>query len=376
MTNHIRFTLDQPHKHQSPPSYLCLAMSATNENNFTLSEDVNGPVLAAVFAIEMILALVANGIVLLITITQRKSWKQSSTIFFTSLILAHLVMNILYLPFTIIALAAGEWIFGSTDEEKRAFCEFNAYILWYSIPVITITLAVISFDRFLFIVKPHLHKRFMGPWVALTLAIVIWILSAVLSCTPFIEGTGAVFMYEGTHGTCTIVLTELAFAMVAFVLSLVIVAFIVITSVWTFCFTRKFIRDQSAMAGENVYASRKKRLFGIFGAMLLVYGICFTPGIFNYALTRIIFVPDKVYLFVVISFLFVTVLSPIVQSYFRPEIKNRIVLIFRKIVRKPAENSSVDGAVSSSNDYTDLKAKTRRSTQLTMISVDTLNTKQ
>ena len=82
-------------------------MSATKENNFTLNEDVNGPVLAAVFAVEMILALVANGTVLLITITQRKSWKQSSTIFFTSLILAHLVLDALYLPFTVIALAAG-----------------------------------------------------------------------------------------------------------------------------------------------------------------------------------------------------------------------------------------------------------------------------
>ena len=334
-------------------------MSATKENNFTLNEDVNGPVLAAVFAVEMILALVANGTVLLITITQRTSWKQSSTIFFTSLILAHLVLDALYLPFTVIALAAGGWIFGSTDEEKRALCEFNAYFLWYSVPLILITLAAISFDRFLFIVKPHLHKRFMRPWVALTLTIVIWILSALLSCTPFIEGTGSIFVYEGTQGTCTLLLAELFFTMIVLVVTSSIIAFIAITSVWTFCFTRKFIRDQSAMAGENIYASRKKRLFGIFGAMLLVYGICFSPGILNYALVGFIFVSDKVYLFVVISFVFVTVLSPIVQSYFRPEIKNTVVLIFKKISRKPAGNSSVDGAVTSSNDHTDLKPITK-----------------
>uniref|UniRef100_A0A1X7TTT8 G-protein coupled receptors family 1 profile domain-containing protein n=1 Tax=Amphimedon queenslandica TaxID=400682 RepID=A0A1X7TTT8_AMPQE len=230
-------------------------MSIQSENNFTLNDDVNGPVLAAVFATEMILALIANGVVLLITITQRNSWKQSSTIFFTSLILAHLVLNLLYLPFTIIALAAGEWIFGSTDEEKRETCDFVAYTLWYSIPVITITLAAISFDRFLFIVKPHLHKQFMRPWVALTLTLAIWILSAVVTFTPFIKGSGAAFIYEGSH-------------------------------VWTFCFTRKFIHNQSEIAGDNVYASRKKRLFGIFGAMLIVYGLCFTPGIINYAVVR------------------------------------------------------------------------------------------
>ena len=94
------------------------------ETNFTIDRGF-GTAAAVVLSVEMILALIANGIVLLITITQRKSWKQSSTIFFTSLILAHLVINILYLPLYIIALAAGEWIFGSTDKEKRGTCYFS-----------------------------------------------------------------------------------------------------------------------------------------------------------------------------------------------------------------------------------------------------------
>ena len=354
-------------------------MSIPSENNFTINDDVNGPVLAAVFATEMILALIANGVVLFITITQRKSWKQPSTIFFTSLILAHLVLNLLYLPFTIIGLAAGEWIFGSTDEEKRGFCSFIAYTLWYSIPVITITLAAISFDRFLFIVKPHLHKRFMRPWVALTLTIAIWTLSAVLSSTPFIEGSGAVFMYEGSHGTCTIVLLELEFAIASFVASLLVVGVIIVTSVWTFCFARKFMHNQSEIAGDNVYASRQRRLFGIFGVMLLVYGLCFTPGIINYAVVRAIVVTDEIYLTVVISFIFVTVLSPIVQSYFRPEIKSKIIFISRKILRKPLQRDSVDYPGSSNNDSSHRGSKIetnrmRTSTQLTTMSLnDVLN---
>ena len=94
------------------------------EGNFTFNRGFSTAALAAVLSIEMILAVIANGVVLLITITQRKSWKQSSTIFFTSLILAHLVMTFLYAPFFIVTYAAGEWIFGSTDEEKRGTCYF------------------------------------------------------------------------------------------------------------------------------------------------------------------------------------------------------------------------------------------------------------
>ena len=99
------------------------------ESNFTFTGDFNAPAVAAVLTVEMILGLIANGVVLSITLYQRKSWKESSTIFFTSLIL-HLVLNLLNVPFTIIALAAGEWIIGSTDEEKTGTCTFAARMQW------------------------------------------------------------------------------------------------------------------------------------------------------------------------------------------------------------------------------------------------------
>ena len=53
---------------------------------------------------------------------------------------------------------------------------------------------------------------------------------------------------------------------------------------------------------------------------------------------------DEVYLAVVISFIFVTVLSP------KPEIKNKIVFISKKILRKPLQRDSVNYHVSSNND--------------------------
>uniref|UniRef100_A0A1X7T7P3 G-protein coupled receptors family 1 profile domain-containing protein n=1 Tax=Amphimedon queenslandica TaxID=400682 RepID=A0A1X7T7P3_AMPQE len=179
------------------------------EGNFTFTGDFNTLAVAAVLTVEMILALIANGVVLSITLYQRKSWKQSSTIFFTSLILAHLVLNLLYLPFAIIALAAGEWIFGSTDEEKIGTCTSAAFVYSFTIPVIFMTLAAISFDRFLFIVKPHLHKRFMRPWVALALTIVIWILSAVFSSAPLYGINEYLYLalYISLHSTLTLILT-------------------------------------------------------------------------------------------------------------------------------------------------------------------------
>ena len=297
------------------------------ESNFTFTGDLNTAAIAAVLSIEMILALVANGIVLLITITQRKSWKQSSTIFFTSLILAHLVMNILYLPFTIIAFAAGEWIFGSTDEEKKGTCHFAAFIFWYCALIIYMTVAAISFDRFLFIVKPHFHKWFMRPWVALMVTVIIWLMAALCSATPFF-GLGD-FAYDIQLGSCIPVWITLSFIAYTLVLAAVLLSIIIVTSVLTFCFTRRFINE---LSNSNVYASKKKRLFGIFGAMSLVYIVCFLPGIIMLVLFPFVrTVPKEYNVTCFICFLFVTIANPIVQSCFRPEVKGVLHSLYQRM---------------------------------------------
>ena len=75
-------------------------------------------------------------------------------------------------------------------------------------------------------------------------------------------------------------------------------------------------------AGESVYASRKKRLFGIFGSMLTVYIISFIPGFLYFIFLLFIEVPFEGNAVSAICFLFIMVANPIVQAYFRPEIKS------------------------------------------------------
>ena len=280
------------------------------EGNFTFTGEFSGPAVAAVLTVEMILALIANGVVLSITLYQRKSWKQPSTIFFTSLILSHLILNLLYLPFTIIALAAGEWIFGSTDEEKRRTCTFASFLISCTIPVMFITLAAISFDCFIFIVKPHLYKRFMRPWVALTLTIAIW-LFALLSSTPFL-GLNE-YVYDERYLMCHQRPNSLISHIIFYVFfPCATTAIIIVTSLWTFYFARSFFKAQSVIAGESVYASKKKRLFGIFRSMLLIYGICVVPGLVLHSLVEFIDVPPKLYISSTIFLFFITIANPII----------------------------------------------------------------
>ena len=86
--------------------------------NFTLSEDVNGPLISAFVAVIMTTALFANLFVITVTFYNSKSWKHSSTIFLKSLLFADIVVT-LQMPFSVISGANGGWIFGESVEKKN-----------------------------------------------------------------------------------------------------------------------------------------------------------------------------------------------------------------------------------------------------------------
>ena len=104
------------------------------------------------------------------------------------------------------------------------------------------------------------------------------------------------------------------------------------------------------IVGESVYSSKKKRLFGIFGSMLLIYGICFTPGAFLSSFLAIIDAPDKLLISALILYLLAIILSPVVQSYFRPEINSVIVdIICHKMMKKPNPTTSSNARNTNTN---------------------------
>ncbi|XP_011409774.1 PREDICTED: rhodopsin, GQ-coupled-like [Amphimedon queenslandica] len=301
-----------------------------NSTDFVLTGDINSPTYAAVLGIEGVIGIIANVAVLLMTLYQRKSWNQPSTIFFTSLLLPNLIIALCYLMSSI-AVGAEEWIFGNTFEQKNGSCMFVGYILWNGIMIIAATLAAISFDRFLFIVKPHLHKQFMRPRVALILIIGVWLLSSLINTIPFYSTGG--YGYFPPNGICSFLNETSPYYFVVLILvyaiSYSIMAF---TSIWTFFFTRSFIKRQGRSVDSGVYQSKNKKLFGIFGSMLLSYILSFFP---SYIVGFFVYFglpdPDGLYAFTFCTYGLVVIINPLIQSYFRPEIKEVLASFANKI---------------------------------------------
>ena len=297
--------------------------------NFTFSEDINGPVLSAFYALIMVTGFVANLFVIIVTFCHPKSLKKSSTIFLTSLLLADLVLVVFVMPFSVISTASGEWIFGQSTEQKYGVCQFVGFMFWYSGLLVTATLAIVSFDRCLSIVKPFIHKQYMKPHTAVIIIVIAWIVCAVLN-TPLL-GIGK-FVFSMNQGTCGPMRSGQQFYLAfMLVICLILSGSIVVTSVWVCCFTRRFLKQkqQRTQSRSNIYVNNNRRVIGIFGSLLLVYILCIGPGVLNGIVSIFVYVK---YLSITSVFCFfcITVANPIVQSFFRPDVRDTVKYMFSK----------------------------------------------
>ena len=295
--------------------------------NFTLSEDINGPVLSAFYALVMVTGFVANLFVIIVTFCHPKSLKKPSTIFLTSLLLADLLV-VFVMPFSVISTASGGWIFGQSIAEKYGVCKFSGFMFWCGILLVPVTLTIVSFDRCLSIVKPFMHKQYMKPHTAVIIIVIAWIVCAVLNTTPF-YGLGE-FVFSMNHGTCSPLSSKQQFYVVFIVvIYLILISTIVVTSIWACCFTRRFLKLKHQRSRSNIYVNNNRRVIGIFGSLLLVYIFFFGPALL---IGIVSFFVHLKYLSIVGIFCFysITVANPLVQSFFRPDVRDTVKYMFSK----------------------------------------------
>ena len=316
--------------------------------NWDLAEELVGPVIAAFVSIEFVLSLVANIFICVHTLSNRKSLRKSSTILLLNLSLANLLMTVLYMPSVIVASAAEEWIFGQTDQARNVTCQMSAFVFAYTVGLSFHTLAAISFDRFLSIVKPQYHKRWMTPMVTFGIVVFLWIFAIVLNVTPWI-GLGE-YGWSTPTGSCLPEWFDNADYVVYFsVESIFPFGVIAVTTIWTYGFTKKFIKTDFQQQKESrgitvaseeeksVYSSRIRNLIGIFGALLICNLLTLLPYITASIVGLIIGFENlslRFYAAVFILFLFSNITNPVIQSYFRKELRDTILKYWATIKRQ------------------------------------------
>ena len=315
-------------------------------HSFIISGQLTGPLLAVVIGFVTVVAIFLNLFVILFTLCHPKTLKKSSTIFLTCLAVANLLVSCLFMPFTVITAAAGEWIIGKTEEEKEATCKFVGFMFSYTVGLSVHTLALISFDRFLYIVKPMLYIRYMTPKLAIVIVLGLWIIVGLLSTTPFF-GLGSFEFSYSTASCLPLWAGHVHYVIFTFIGSLVPFTTIIVTSVWTFLATRKFIKrrhddrmfviitSNTREQERSVYSNSYRNLIGIFGALTLVNVLSFLPYIIVsvaefFTAAGYDNIPHPIYSTVLVMYLLSNIFNPIVQSYFRQELRGAVSSCLRK----------------------------------------------
>ena len=163
----------------------------------------------------------------------------------------------------------------------------------------------------------------------------------LIDSTPFF-GLGE-YTWSGAVGTCLPIWAGHTDYVIYFsILSTIPFTIIIVTTVWTYIFTRRFLRkdfrrrkttmtqtDQDQLKHEkSVYNVRIRNLIGVFGMLLLSGIITFSPYIIATVVGLIIGlenVASEIYTTALILFLLNNVTNSIIQSYFRQDLRECIV---------------------------------------------------
>ena len=312
-------------------------------SRFIISDELNGPVFAVVVGIELILALLTNLTVFIFTLYQWKSLKQPSIIFLTGLVLANLIMAIFFMPFTVITAAVGEWIFGKTVREKEAVCEFVGFMFGLSVGYSTHTLALISFDRFLFIVKPLLYIKYMKTWTAVVIISTLWVILTILNTTPW-YGLGQ-FKFAPHICSCFPNFTR-NYVTYFSLISIIPYTTIIVTSTWTFIHTKRFVtrrHNENMVASlpverqelrQTIYNRKIYNLIGIFGTLLIVHLVSLAPYIILCIVGLFVGfrnIPTILFASTLVFYLLHNFTNAVVQSYFRQDLRQEIITVIKRL---------------------------------------------
>ena len=191
--------------------------------------------------------------------------------------------------------------------------------------------------------------------------------STILDITPFF-GFGEYTWARGVGACLPIWVGHRDYVIFFSVLSIVPFTIIIVTTTWTYIFTRNFLKKdferrqkmstnkEDKVHEKSVYSVRIRNLIGIFGMLLIFNVITFSPYIIASIIGLIVGlkkIPAAAYTAALILFLFNNVTNSVIQSYFRHDLRDAIKQHSRKLaylIRKPWRKRSVDKTLANRDD--------------------------
>jgi len=340
-------------------SFSCSDRTGYSDDQVTLEYWLTGQHKDAALATSVLslffilVGLPSNSLIILGILLQRL-YSKPTYILLLSLAISDLLMIVLVLPFTVVAGFAGEFIFGLDDKIRCYVCQFGICLVLFASCSLH-SLAALSLDRLMFIKFPLKYSYYVTTKRTVIAVVSLWILNLVLSALPLF-GFGDV-IFQNMVATCTIRFgsgTRLApnfyYVMLVALVSTLPVFLIFFTNVWILCIVQKhirriyFIRSRSnnklqftASLKAKVRQTKNRKqlqLIKVFSAILLTNFLTWIPVILR-SLLAVVDRDFSVWWHFVIfnSLISFTVIHPIIQVAFIPELRDYFTAFIKKTIR-------------------------------------------
>lgn len=303
--------------------------------------------IAAVYSIIFLVAFFWNLFIMCFFLRNKNHLKEPSSVFLFCLAMVDFLEAFSSLPFYIAALAMGEWRFGDSDEVRQRVCSAIAFFLSIFLLVSVHLLAIIAFDRCLYVVCALRYKKLLNSWSTWILVVTVNTVPVIIASTPF-YGFG-VFGFVPSFGACLFrwAMDRRYVLMFALEAMIPIIAIIVFT-LWTYVYVRRFvrrsgrrrsqwsIRQQGAAREQKRTLRQQKTLTRLFFTLLVCQLICFTPGLLTALLgffTNYETIPPEVLLVDFVFILLNAAMNPIVQSILKKPIRDSLHRLIKDVLK-------------------------------------------
>ena len=299
-------------------------------------------VTGALILLFMLIGLPGNTVIIVCIIKQRL-FKEVTHLLLLNLAVSDFLLCLLVMPFTVVAGFAGGYVLGGSDYTRCQVCQQTGVILTFTTSLSIKILCLMSLDRFIFIKFPLYYSRWVTLRKVIIAIILAWLLSSIEALPP-VFGFGLIKYGYATSSCYISFFTKASFGieytLLLVAISTIVVIVTIVTNIWIACITRKQIwgvygSQLTSSKEENKNQAIKKRtrkkmmkkqmvLIRAFGGILLANIIVWFPMIIFAVVLQVVdkvSIPLGIYVCIYLSLIMHSVVHPLIEAYFIPEIR-------------------------------------------------------
>lgn len=308
---------------------------------------------ATILLLFLVIGLPSN-VILIVSIISKHLYREPTHILLLNLAIADLLVCLLFMPFGIVSGYAGSFVFGNSDKMRCQVCQFGLVYTALSVASLNI-LGLISIDRFVFIKYPLHYGRYITTTTTVLAIAFVWFYSAAQSVLPLF-GFGQI---RYTYSACmcqlyldgsTNLTKNIYYVVLLVLLGLIPVAVMIVSNTWIIVIVnvhikklyvirrslgnRRQLRNHQLSIRKEVTKSKNRKQLGVlraFGMIFIANLITWLPlillTVFSFTVDETS-IPIVIYVLVFLSFISHSILHPIIEGCFIPELRTS----FKKIV--------------------------------------------